>query len=125
MHEAAAGDPALEAMAGGAGSSIGKGGMITKILAAKRAAGSGASTVIAWGREPMPAAPGARRGHRHAAGGADAEAPGAQALDGRPPATARRGDGGRGRRRQGARRGQEPAAHRHDRVSRASSRAAT
>jgi glutamate 5-kinase len=26
--------------------------MITKILAAKRAAGSGASTVIAWGREP-------------------------------------------------------------------------
>ncbi|MFS2048219.1 glutamate 5-kinase [Variovorax sp. Varisp41] len=51
IHEAAAGDPALEAMAGGAGSSIGKGGMITKILAAKRAAGSGASTVIAWGRE--------------------------------------------------------------------------
>lgn len=52
VHEANAGDPALEAMAGGAGSSIGKGGMITKILAAKRAAGSGASTVIAWGREP-------------------------------------------------------------------------
>jgi glutamate 5-kinase len=51
VHEARAGDPALEAMAGGAGSSIGRGGMITKILAAKRAAGSGASTVIAWGRE--------------------------------------------------------------------------
>ncbi|KIQ32822.1 gamma-glutamyl kinase [Variovorax paradoxus] len=51
VHEAAAGDPALEAMAGGAGSSLGRGGMITKILAAKRAAGSGASTVIAWGRE--------------------------------------------------------------------------
>ena len=51
VHEAQAGDLALEAMAGGAGSSIGKGGMITKILAAKRAAGSGASTVIAWGRE--------------------------------------------------------------------------
>ncbi|RZL53640.1 MAG: glutamate 5-kinase [Variovorax sp.] len=51
VHEAVAGDPALEAMAGGAGSSIGSGGMITKILAAKRAAGSGASTVIAWGRE--------------------------------------------------------------------------
>lgn len=47
-----AGDAALEAMAGGVGSSIGSGGMITKILAAKRAAGSGASTVIAWGREP-------------------------------------------------------------------------
>ncbi|MBK6569403.1 glutamate 5-kinase [Candidatus Aalborgicola defluviihabitans] len=52
VHEARAGDSALEAMAGGAGSSIGRGGMITKILAAKRAAGSGASTVIAWGREP-------------------------------------------------------------------------
>lgn len=52
VHEAQAGDPALEAMAGGAGSSLGRGGMITKILAAKRAAGSGASTVIAWGREP-------------------------------------------------------------------------
>lgn len=49
---AKAGDPELEKMAGGAGSSIGKGGMITKIIAAKRAAGSGASTVIAWGREP-------------------------------------------------------------------------
>ena len=49
---AQAGDADLEKMAGGAGSSIGKGGMITKILAAKRAAGSGASTVIAWGREP-------------------------------------------------------------------------
>ena len=52
VHEAKAADPALEAMAGGAGSSLGRGGMITKILAAKRAAGSGASTVIAWGREP-------------------------------------------------------------------------
>ena len=53
VHEAKAGDASLEAMAGGAGSSIGRGGMITKILAAKRAAGSGASTVIAWGREPQ------------------------------------------------------------------------
>jgi glutamate 5-kinase len=52
VHEARAGDPSLEDMAGGAGSSIGRGGMLTKILAAKRAAGSGASTVIAWGREP-------------------------------------------------------------------------
>jgi glutamate 5-kinase len=52
INEAAAGDPALETMAGGAGSSIGRGGMITKVLAAKRAAGSGADTVIAWGREP-------------------------------------------------------------------------
>jgi glutamate 5-kinase len=52
VSEGKAGDAALEAMAGGAGSSIGSGGMITKILAAKRAARSGASTVIAWGREP-------------------------------------------------------------------------
>jgi glutamate 5-kinase len=49
---AVAGDPDLERMAGGVGSSIGRGGMITKVLAAKRAAGSGANTVIAWGREP-------------------------------------------------------------------------
>ena len=39
-------------MAGGAGSALGRGGMLTKVLAAKRAASSGASTVIAWGREP-------------------------------------------------------------------------
>jgi len=52
ISEAAAGTPELEQMAGGAGSSLGRGGMITKVLAAKRAASSGASTVIAWGREP-------------------------------------------------------------------------
>jgi glutamate 5-kinase len=52
VAEAKAGDETLELMAGGAGSNIGRGGMLTKILAAKRAAGSGASTVIAWGREP-------------------------------------------------------------------------
>jgi glutamate 5-kinase len=52
IDRAVAGDPELERMAGGAGSSIGRGGMITKVLAARRAAGSGASTVIAWGREP-------------------------------------------------------------------------
>jgi glutamate 5-kinase len=52
VSEGKAGDPALEAMAGGAGSGIGRGGMLTKILAAKRAATSGAHTVIAWGSEP-------------------------------------------------------------------------
>ncbi len=52
VHRATAGDPVLEAMAGGAGSSLGRGGMLTKILAAKRAASSGAHTVIACGREP-------------------------------------------------------------------------
>ncbi len=51
LQSAFAGDPALEAMAGGAGSAIGKGGMLTKVQAAKRAARSGASTVIADGRE--------------------------------------------------------------------------
>lgn len=51
VHEATAGDPSLETMAGGAGTGIGSGGMLTKILAARRAASSGAHTVIAWGRE--------------------------------------------------------------------------
>lgn len=44
--------PELEAMAGGAGSSVGTGGMYTKVMAAKRAALSGAATVVASGREP-------------------------------------------------------------------------
>jgi glutamate 5-kinase len=52
VASARAGDPRLEAMAGGVGSALGKGGMLTKVLAAKRAARSGASTVIASGREP-------------------------------------------------------------------------
>jgi glutamate 5-kinase len=52
VEEAVAGDPALEAMAGGKGSALAKGGMLTKLLAAKRAARSGAHTVIASGREP-------------------------------------------------------------------------
>ncbi|WP_153111452.1 glutamate 5-kinase [Propionivibrio limicola] len=52
IAEAKAGDPALEAMAGGAGTQYGKGGMITKVIAAKRAANSGTHTVIASGREP-------------------------------------------------------------------------
>jgi glutamate 5-kinase len=46
-----AGNAALEQMAGGAGSDVGTGGMLTKILAAKRAANSGAHTIIASGRE--------------------------------------------------------------------------
>ena len=52
IGEARAGDTTLEAMAGGAGTLYGKGGMITKVIAAKRAARSGAHTVIASGREP-------------------------------------------------------------------------
>ena len=52
VQNARAGDPTLEAMAGGVGSGIGRGGMLTKVLAAKRAARSGASTIIASGAEP-------------------------------------------------------------------------
>lgn len=52
IRVAQSGDPALEAMAGGSGSNIGTGGMLTKVLAAKRAANSGGHTVIASGREP-------------------------------------------------------------------------
>ena len=52
VDRARAGDPALEKMAGGAASSFSKGGMITKVIAAKSAAQSGASTVIVYGREP-------------------------------------------------------------------------
>ncbi|HLR13718.1 MAG TPA: glutamate 5-kinase [Burkholderiaceae bacterium] len=49
---APAGDPTLEGMAGGAGSDIGTGGMLTKVLAASRAANSGGHTIIASGHEP-------------------------------------------------------------------------
>ncbi|ETD72176.1 gamma-glutamyl kinase [Pelistega indica] len=52
IHQATAGDPALEAIAGGSGSFVGTGGMITKVLAAKRAANTGAHTVIVSGHEP-------------------------------------------------------------------------
>lgn len=51
ISQAQADDPALAGMAGGAGSHIGKGGMLTKVLAAQRAAKSGAATIIASGRE--------------------------------------------------------------------------
>lgn len=50
LRRARAGDPALETIAGHAGT-LGRGGMLTKVLAAKRAARSGAATVIASGRE--------------------------------------------------------------------------
>ncbi|MGC9162242.1 MAG: glutamate 5-kinase [Thiomonas sp.] len=52
IAQANAEDPALLSMAGGAGSGIGTGGMATKVTAARRAARSGAHTVIASGREP-------------------------------------------------------------------------
>jgi glutamate 5-kinase len=46
-----AGNVELEKMAAGAGSHVGTGGMLTKILAAKRAANAGVHTIIASGRE--------------------------------------------------------------------------
>jgi len=52
IEEGPAEDPRFEAIAGGAGSGIGKGGMLTKVLAARRAARGGAHTCIASGREP-------------------------------------------------------------------------
>ncbi len=51
VQNAIAGDPILETMAGGAASTLSKGGMLTKILAAKRAAQSHTHTIIANGKE--------------------------------------------------------------------------
>src|ERR1700674_1192739 len=51
VSEAHAGAPELEKMAGGAGSHLGSGGMLSKVIAAKRAARSGAHTCIVSGRE--------------------------------------------------------------------------
>jgi len=51
VSEARAGDNELEKMAGGSDSHVGRGGMVTKVRAAKRAARSGAHTVIASGYE--------------------------------------------------------------------------
>lgn len=53
IHEAQAGDAALEKMAsGGAAGALGRGGMLTKVRAANWAARSGTATIIASGREP-------------------------------------------------------------------------
>lgn len=52
LSSADAQDPALRELAGPAGTHLGSGGMQTKVLAAERAAQSGATTLIAAGREP-------------------------------------------------------------------------
>ena len=52
LTEVTAGDPALEAMASPEGGKLGRGGMYTKVMAAKRAAQSGAATVVASGATP-------------------------------------------------------------------------
>ena len=52
VRQAAAADPKLDAMAGGGAGRLGRGGMVTKLAAARLAALSGAHTVIADGRTP-------------------------------------------------------------------------
>jgi glutamate 5-kinase len=52
VPEALAGDVALEKMAAGSGGVLGRGGMLTKVRAAARAARSGTVTLIASGHEP-------------------------------------------------------------------------
>jgi glutamate 5-kinase len=52
IREAAARDPRLQGYAGPSGSTIGRGGMRTKVQAAQRASRSGAATAIVSGTEP-------------------------------------------------------------------------
>jgi glutamate 5-kinase len=52
LTEVTAGDPCLEGMASPEGGKLGRGGMYTKVIAAKRAAQSGAATVVASGATP-------------------------------------------------------------------------
>ncbi len=52
IPQATADDPGLEKIAGNTSGSVGIGGMLTKVRAARRAARSGAHTVIASGLEP-------------------------------------------------------------------------
>jgi glutamate 5-kinase len=51
IKETKAGEPELERIAGGAGSALGKGGMLTKVLAAKMVARHHCHTIIASGHE--------------------------------------------------------------------------
>jgi glutamate 5-kinase len=51
IQNASAGDPKLEAMACGDAGMLGRGGMLTKVQAAAKAARSGTSTILASGRE--------------------------------------------------------------------------
>lgn len=51
LEEVKASDPRLTQMASAEGGALGRGGMFTKVLAAKRAARSGTATLVAAGRE--------------------------------------------------------------------------
>ncbi len=53
LREARATDESLDEMVGGSAGELGRGGMLTKLRAARLAARSGAGTVIAFGREPQ------------------------------------------------------------------------
>jgi glutamate 5-kinase len=92
VHEAKAGDPALEPWPVAQGSSIGTRRHDHQDPGRQACCGSGASTVIAWGREPdVPAAPGPQGESIGTLLVAQtAEKAGTQAVDGRSPATARR-----------------------------------
>jgi len=52
LDEVRAGDPELERLCGSAAGDLGRGGMLTKVRGAERAARSGTHTVVASGREP-------------------------------------------------------------------------
>ncbi len=52
IHRASANDRSLDGVAGDSAGSLGRGGMVTKLQAARLAARSGANTVIAGGRDP-------------------------------------------------------------------------
>ena len=52
LHQVQAVTPEIEALAGGAGSALGTGGMATKLSAAKRCAAGGVEMVIANGADP-------------------------------------------------------------------------
>ena len=53
VGQAMASDTSLDALAGGSNSGLGRGGMVTKLQAARLAARSGCNTVIAGGRNPV------------------------------------------------------------------------
>ena len=110
IEEIAEVDAALEAVAGGAGTARGSGGMASKLAAAKIAAWSGVRAVIAGAQR---AGRRAARAHRRRVGGHGRAAPAAAAVE--PQALdrvrARRvGPGGRRRRRPPGARGGRPVA---------------
>jgi glutamate 5-kinase len=96
--------PAIEAMAGDPVSGISKGGMKTKIMAAKTATAGGCAMAITLGMTERPLTGARRRRPRHMVSPRNRPARGAQALDRRHETQGR--DHGRRRRSGGAREGQ-------------------